>query len=139
MNGSATEICHRLRWGSPTAATVVGVVALLAPFATIPLAILIDRTTSSAASAVGLLLAFSARGGVCLGVIYTIELDELRAHHWESNGRPAFGLPLARFVRGTRQREWAHASRAHSVSEGVRASGPIRRVSAVPSPAAVAR
>ncbi len=58
MNGRVTGTARRLRWASPTTATVVGVVALLAPFATIPLAILIDRTTSSGPSAVGLFLLF---------------------------------------------------------------------------------
>jgi hypothetical protein len=58
MNGRVTGTGRRLRWASPTTATVVGVVALLAPFATIPLAILIDRTTSSGPSAVGLFLLF---------------------------------------------------------------------------------
>jgi hypothetical protein len=48
----------RLGWASPTGATVVGVVALLAPFATIPLAILIDRTTPSGPSVVGFFLVF---------------------------------------------------------------------------------
>jgi len=49
---------RRSRWASPRTASVVGVVALLAPFATIPLAILIDRTTSSGPSVVGLFLVF---------------------------------------------------------------------------------
>ena len=48
----------RFGWASPTGATVVGVVALLAPFATIPLAILIDRTTPSGPSVVGFFLVF---------------------------------------------------------------------------------
>jgi len=43
---------------SPATATVVGIVALVAPFAAIPLAILIDRTTISGPSVVGFFLVF---------------------------------------------------------------------------------
>ena len=49
---------RRIRWASPRTAGVVGVVALLAPFATIPIAILVDRTKSSGPSVVGLFLVF---------------------------------------------------------------------------------
>ena len=50
---------RRWRWASRRTAAVVGTVALVAPFATIPLAILIDRTTSSGPSVVGLYLVFA--------------------------------------------------------------------------------
>jgi len=52
---------RRIRWASPRTAGVVGVVALLTPFATIPITILVDRATSSGSgpSGVGLFLAFA--------------------------------------------------------------------------------
>jgi hypothetical protein len=49
---------RRIWWALPRTAVVAGVVALLAPFAAIPLAILVDRTTVSGPSAVGLFLVF---------------------------------------------------------------------------------
>ncbi len=55
-NGDASK--RRLRAASPATATVVGIVALVAPFAAIPLAILIDRTTTSGPSVVGFFLVF---------------------------------------------------------------------------------
>jgi len=57
VNGHAATP-RRWRWASRRTAAVVGVVALAAPFATIPLAVLIDRTTSSGPSGVGLFLLF---------------------------------------------------------------------------------
>src|SRR5579862_6039876 len=47
-----------MRLASPRTAGAVGVVALVAPFAAIPLAILIDRSTLSGPSVVGLFLVF---------------------------------------------------------------------------------
>jgi hypothetical protein len=58
---------RRLSLTSPATATVAGIAALVAPFATIPLAILLDRTTSSGPSAadVGWSIGFGiAFGGV---------------------------------------------------------------------------
>jgi len=45
-------------WASPRVAVIVGATALLAPFASIPLAILIDRSTISGPSVVGFYLVF---------------------------------------------------------------------------------
>ena len=65
---SSTREAREGRGAGPGRATIVGVVALLAPFATIPLAILVDRTTSSGPSIVGFYpvfgLAFAAVGVV---------------------------------------------------------------------------
>jgi hypothetical protein len=52
------EPARRSRWLSPRLASVVGAVALLAPFTTIPLAIMVDRTASSGPSVVGFYLVF---------------------------------------------------------------------------------
>jgi hypothetical protein len=57
--GPADATGRRWRLASPTTATAVGSVSLLAPFATIPLGILIDRTTGGVASVVGFYLVFS--------------------------------------------------------------------------------
>jgi hypothetical protein len=67
-NGPVTGTGRRLRWASPKTAAIVGFVALLTPFASIPLAVLIDRTTSSGPSIIGFYplfaVAFAAVGVV---------------------------------------------------------------------------
>jgi hypothetical protein len=50
---------RRFRWATPRTAAVVGVLALLAPFATLPVAILVDGSTSSDPADLGLFLVFS--------------------------------------------------------------------------------
>jgi hypothetical protein len=58
-DGRGALTVRRRRLASPTTAAVVGVAALVLPFASIPLAILIDRTTSSGPSAGSLFLLFA--------------------------------------------------------------------------------
>jgi hypothetical protein len=56
--GHVAAPARRFRWASRRTAAVVGAVALLAPVATLPIAILVDRATSSGPSGLGLFLAF---------------------------------------------------------------------------------
>ena len=57
-NTHAAAAGRRWRWASPRTAAIVGAVALVIPFSTIPLAVLIDRTTSDGPSTVGFFLLF---------------------------------------------------------------------------------
>src|ERR1700733_12777489 len=57
-DGHVVAPSPRVRWVSPRTAGVVGVVALLAPFATLPIAVLVDGATSGGPSDLGLFLVF---------------------------------------------------------------------------------
>ena len=61
----AAATARRWRWASPRTAAIVGAVALVLPLATIPLAILVSRATSSGPSGVAFFILFGlAFGGV---------------------------------------------------------------------------
>ena len=57
-NAHAAATGRRWAWASPRTAAVVGVVAMVAPFTTIPLAVLIAHTTSDGPSTVSFFLVF---------------------------------------------------------------------------------